>query len=62
MGERTIGQNLETISGKTISLYDTLLSLKNNNTVIDLTKDMLTEGTPFDEFLDDIEIINIDMV
>jgi len=58
LGERTIGQNIETIIGKTESLYDTLLLLKANNTVIDLTKDVLTEGTAIDEFLDDIEIIN----
>jgi hypothetical protein len=60
MGEKYIGQNMETIIHKTISLYNNLLLLKNNNDdVIDLTSDVLTEGNPdFDNFLFDIEIIN----
>ena len=58
VGEKTIGQNLETTIHKTASLYDVLLLLKENNTVIDLTKGVLTEGTAFDDFLQDIEIIN----
>jgi hypothetical protein len=58
VGEQTIGQNIETQIHKTLSLYDVLLLLKENNTVIDLTKVVLTEGTAFDDFLQDIEIIN----
>jgi hypothetical protein len=59
MGEKYIGQNLETIIHKTFSLYNNLLLLKNNNDVIDLTSDVLTEGNPdFNNFLFDIEIIN----
>ena len=59
LGEKHIGKNLETEMHKTISLYNSLLLLKNNNTVIDLTTDVLTPGNPnFDNFLYDIEIIN----
>jgi hypothetical protein len=59
MGEKHIGKNIETIKHKTISLYNNLLLLKNNNNVIDLTSDVLTEGNPdFNNFLFDIEIIN----
>lgn len=59
LGERNIGQNVETMSHKTISMYNNLLLLKNNNTVIDLTDDVLTCGNPnFDKFLSDIELIN----
>ena len=59
LGERIIGENLETITHKTISLYNVLLSLKNNNYVIDLTNEILTCGNPdFNQFLLEIEIIN----
>lgn len=58
VGERTIGKNYETIKHKTKSLYNELLLLRTKNTVIDLTKEQLTEGGVFDEFLQDIEIIN----
>lgn len=59
LGERNIGQNKETIIHKTISLYNNLLLLKNNNRVIDLTHDVLTCGNPdFDKFLSDIQLIN----
>lgn len=59
MGEKYIGQNLETIIHKTVSLYSNLLLLKKNNDIIDLTVDELTEGNPdFNSFLFDIEIIN----
>ena len=59
LGEREIGQNLETKQHKTLSLYNKLLLLKNNNDVIDLTNDVLTCGNPdFNQFLLEIEIIN----
>jgi hypothetical protein len=59
LGERNIGENLETQIHKTISLYDKLMLLKNNNNVIDLTNNVLTCGnTNFDQFLLEIEIIN----
>jgi hypothetical protein len=59
LGERNIGQNTETIIHKTISLYNNLLLLKNNNSVIDLTHDVLTCGNPdFGKFLSDIQLIN----
>jgi hypothetical protein len=59
LGEREIGQNLETKHHKTLSLYNKLLLLKNNNDVIDLTNDVLTCGNPdFNQFLLEIEIIN----
>lgn len=59
LGERHIGQNLETTIHKTISLYDNLLLLKKNNKIIDLTNDVLTCGNPdFNQFLLEIEIIN----
>lgn len=42
-----------------ISIYDNLLTLKNNNTVVDLTHDMLYSGNDtFDDFLYDVELIN----
>lgn len=59
LGERIIGQNLETTTHKTISLYNNLLLLKKNNIVIDLTNDVLTCGNPnFNQFLLEVEIIN----
>lgn len=59
LGERQVGQNFETITLKTTSLYNYLLLLKKNNTVIDLTNDILTSGNPdFNNFLTDVEIIN----
>lgn len=59
LGEKDIGQNNETILLKTTSLYQSMLPLRKNNTVIDLTKDVLTAGNPdFNDFLSDIEIIN----
>ena len=59
LGERNIGKNLETQIHKTISLYDKLMLLKNNNNVIDLTTNVLTCGNPdFNQFLLEIEIIN----
>jgi hypothetical protein len=59
LGERNIGQNFETKLQKTISLYNNLLLLKENNDVIDLTNDILTCGNPdFNKFLLEIEIIN----
>ena len=59
LGERNIGQNLETKIHKTISLYNNLLVLNKNNIVVDLTNEVLTAGNPdFDNFLLDIEIIN----
>ena len=59
LGERNIGENLETKIHKTISLYNILLLLKKNNVVIDLTNDVLTCGNPnFNQFLLEIEIIN----
>jgi hypothetical protein len=59
MGEKYIGDNFETQVHKTQSLYNYLLLLKENNKVIDLTTDCLTEGNDnFDSFLNDIELIN----
>ena len=59
LGEKFIGDNYETRIHKTISLYDNLLRLKNNNNVIDLTFDVLTDGNViFDSFLHDVELIN----
>lgn len=59
LGERNIGQNLETKLHKTFSLYKDLLLLKENNNIIDLTNDLLTCGnSDFDKFLLEIEIIN----
>jgi len=59
LGERNIGENLETITHKTVSLYNILLLLKKNNSVIDLTNDILTCGNPnFNQFLLEVEIIN----
>jgi hypothetical protein len=59
LGEKNIGENLETKVHKTISLYKNLLLLNKNNDVIDLTNDILTCGNPdFNKFLLEIEIIN----
>lgn len=59
LGERNIGQNEETKFHKTISLYNNLLLLRENNDIIDLTNHVLTCGNPeFDNFLSEVEIIN----
>jgi len=58
VGERTIGVNYETTIHKTKTLYKELLLLRNNNIIIDLTKETLTEGGDFNEFLYDINIIH----
>ena len=58
VGERTIGINYETTVHKTKTVYNELLLLRTNNDVLDLTKEQLTEGGAFDDFLNDIEIIN----
>ena len=59
LGEKQIGENLETITTKTTSLYNYIMLLQKNNTVIDLTNDVLTAGNPdFTNFLTDIKIIN----
>jgi hypothetical protein len=60
LGERVIGKNYETLTHKTFSLYDNLLTLKGNNNVIDLTHDCeLIDGNEnFNNFLYDIELIN----
>jgi hypothetical protein len=59
LGEKIIGDNYETRVHKTISLHGNLLRLKNNNKVIDLTFDVLTDGNAnFDSFLHDVELIN----
>jgi hypothetical protein len=59
LGERHIGQNVETITHNTSSLYDKLSLLSNNNNVIDLTHHVLTDGNQdIDKFYNDIELIN----
>ena len=58
LGERIIGRTTSTRVTKCQTIYNELLLLNTNNTVIDLTKGVLTEGVVFDEFLDDISIIN----
>jgi len=59
LGERVIGKNFETITHGTMSLYDVLLLLKNNNCVVDLTHHVLTCGnSDFDKFLFDIHLIH----
>lgn len=59
MGEKYIGDNVETRTHKTQSLYTSLLLLSDKNTVIDLTIPVLTDGNmDFNSFLNEIEIIN----
>lgn len=59
MGERIIEKNFETTVHGVISLYDVLIQLNNNNNLIDLTKELLCSGnSDFNNFLEDIEIIN----
>jgi hypothetical protein len=58
VGERNIGKNIETITHSTQSLYTSMSALKENNTVIDLTQDVLTDGIEFDLFLNDLELMN----
>jgi hypothetical protein len=59
LGEKQIGENLETMKTKTTCLYNYIMLLQKNNTVIDLTNDVLTAGNPdFTNFLTDIKIIN----
>jgi len=59
LGEKKIGDNYETRFHKTCSLYDHLLLLNDNNNMVDLTCDILTDGNDDNnKFLYDIEIIN----
>jgi serine/threonine-protein kinase RIO1 len=59
MGERNMLNNKEVIIHKTFSLYNNIMLLKNNNKIIDLTKNVLVDGNNnFNDFLQDIQIIN----
>jgi FkbM family methyltransferase len=59
MGEKSIETNIETTTHGVISLYDILIKMSDNNNLIDLTKETLCSGNDnFDNFLEDIEIIN----
>ena len=59
LGERHIGQNVETLTHNTCSLYNILMFLSVNNKVIDLTYHELTDGNPnINNFHMDVELIN----
>lgn len=59
MGERVLEQNLEVVHHGIICIYDLLSGLKENNDVVDLTKEMLYGGNAdFDDFLNDVSLIN----
>ena len=56
LGERNIENSIE--KNLSTSIYNNLLSLKNNNNVIDLTYDCGFFKDNFDDFIYDIELIN----
>jgi hypothetical protein len=59
MGERNIEDCLEKKVHNITQIYNSLLLLKKNNNVIDLTKNELYSGNPdFNDFLNEIKIIN----
>jgi hypothetical protein len=59
MGEKHIDECFEKHVHNIESVYDILLNLKNNNTVIDLTKDYLYNGNvSIEDFEKDLQIIN----
>ena len=59
LGERNMINNHEVVVHKTFSLYNNIMLLRNNNEIIDLTKDVLVDGNiMFNDFLQDIQIIN----
>jgi len=57
-GERKIDENIETKTHNIFSIYDILLKLKKNNTVIDLTKEVLTNTPEIEDFEKSLEILN----
>lgn len=59
LGERTVEQNLEVKIHNIISIYKDLLQLRNNNKLMDLTKDeSIYSGSEIESFEKDIHIIN----
>lgn len=57
-GERKIDENLETKVHNIFSIYDILLKLKNNNIVMDLTQEVLTNSPEIEDFEKSLEILN----
>jgi hypothetical protein len=57
-GEKTVEQNKEVKIHNIISIYNILSKLKNNNNVIDLTRDGLYSDNNIDDFEKDLFIIN----
>lgn len=57
-GERIVEQNSEVIAMDTVSIYSSLLLLKENNHVIDLTQSNLCSGVNIRSFFNDVELIN----
>lgn len=59
MGERVIEHCLEQKNLGITSLYEEYKMLSNNNTVIDLTKEVLFSGNPdYDDFINELNIIH----
>jgi hypothetical protein len=59
MGERTISNNTETRKHHIISIYEILIkSLSKNNNIIDMSTELLSEGSDPESFQKDIEIIH----
>jgi alpha(1,3/1,4) fucosyltransferase len=57
-GERILEQNLEVKTHKMISIYQNLIKLKNNNNVIDLTRDGLCSDNSIESYEIDAKIIS----
>jgi hypothetical protein len=58
LGEKNMSINYESKVHKITTIYDELKLLKNNNNVIDLTKDNIYDNLDFDNYLNDIQLIN----
>lgn len=58
MGERYVENNVEVRQHKIVSLYEILMSMKNNNDILDLTHNILYDNDDFELFVNEIEIMN----
>jgi len=58
LGERIIPNNFESRVHKITTIYNELLELKNNNEIIDLTKENIYDNLNFEDYLKDISLIH----
>lgn len=57
LGERTMPSNFESNYHKITTIYNELLTLKNNNDVLDLSIDNIYDNLDFDNYCKDISLI-----